>query len=53
MFQTRALIMKRINSILTSVIQLYIDKRNHELNLKIIELQQLSINNNLKLLNFS
>ena len=52
MFQTRALIMKRINSILTSVIQLYIDKRNHELNLKIIELQQLSINNNLKIIEF-
>ncbi|CAX44870.1 conserved hypothetical protein [Candida dubliniensis CD36] len=52
MFQTRALIMKRINGILTSVIQSYIDKKNLDLNLKIIELQQLSINNNLKIMEF-
>ncbi|EER32579.1 conserved hypothetical protein [Candida tropicalis MYA-3404] len=46
LFQTRALILKRINEILLSVIQSYIDKKNSDLNGKIIELQQLSLNNN-------
>ncbi|MCP8718136.1 MAG: hypothetical protein M5F18_02435 [Asgard group archaeon] len=40
------MILKRINEILLSVIQLYIDKKNSDLNGKIIELQQLSLNNN-------
>ncbi|RCK56119.1 hypothetical protein Cantr_05478 [Candida viswanathii] len=46
LFQARALILKRINEILSSVIQLYIDKKNNDLNGKIIELQQSSLNNN-------
>ncbi|ODV81022.1 uncharacterized protein CANTADRAFT_25306 [Suhomyces tanzawaensis NRRL Y-17324] len=48
LFQTQAVVLKRINSILTKVIQLYINKNNSagELNGKIIELQQLTINNN-------
>ncbi|KAK6202400.1 uncharacterized protein RJT21DRAFT_118418 [Scheffersomyces amazonensis] len=48
LYQTRALIVKRINSILTKVIQSYIRKRSEsqELNDKIIELQQSSILNN-------
>ena len=46
LFQARALILKRINEILSSVIQLYIEKKNTDLNGKIIELQQLSLKNN-------
>ncbi|KAL6453436.1 hypothetical protein SBY92_005005 [Candida maltosa Xu316] len=46
LFQTRGLLIKRVNGILSNVIQSYIEKKNTELNGKIIELQQMSINNN-------
>ena len=45
LYQTRAIILKRINSILMKVIELYTSKNSPELNSKIIELQQLTINN--------
>ncbi|EGW30850.1 uncharacterized protein SPAPADRAFT_156191 [Spathaspora passalidarum NRRL Y-27907] len=46
LFQARAIILKRINSILTNVIDSYIKKNDDRLNTKIIELQQLALSNN-------
>ncbi|KAK6461952.1 hypothetical protein DFJ63DRAFT_314579 [Scheffersomyces coipomensis] len=48
LYQTRALIIKRVNSILIKVIDSYLTKRDDrkELNDKIIELQQTTIGNN-------
>lgn len=55
LYQIKSVVTKRINAILTKVIQLYISKNTEkgELNGKIIELQQLTISNNLAIvLNF-
>ncbi|KAK6456051.1 uncharacterized protein RJT20DRAFT_96086 [Scheffersomyces xylosifermentans] len=45
LYQTRAIVLKRINYILMKVIQSYIKKNSPELQSKIIELQQLTITN--------
>lgn len=48
LYQIKSVVIKRINAILTKVIQLYINKNEKsELHGKIIELQQLTISNNL------
>ncbi|RLV94009.1 hypothetical protein JA1_002128 [Spathaspora sp. JA1] len=46
LFQARAIILKRINSLLTNVIESYIKKDDAKVNGKIIELQQLALANN-------